>query len=82
MSRQKALSKQARVDDIWSKIESEPIDAEADLTETTVLFVGDSGCGKTTLINSFLKANSSKQPKPTYALDYAFARKKNSSSSS
>jgi GTPase SAR1 family protein len=82
MSRPKAQTKQqSRVDDLWARIESEPIELDSDLSETTVLFVGDSGCGKTTLINSFLKANSSKQPKPTYALDYAFARKKNSSGS-
>ena len=81
MSRQKSQSKQTRVDDLWGKIESEPIDVDGDSSESTVLFVGDSGSGKTSLINSLLKANSSKQPKPTYALDYSFARKKNASNS-
>jgi energy-coupling factor transporter ATP-binding protein EcfA2 len=44
---------------------------------STVLVVGDSGCGKSTLIQSFLKPNVSKEPKPTFALEYAFARRKN-----
>ena len=44
---------------------------------STVLVVGDSGCGKSTLIQSFLKPNASKEPKPTFALEYAFARRKN-----
>jgi GTPase SAR1 family protein len=70
------------VDDLWTKIDNEPLDLDIDQIETTVLFVGDSGSGKTTLINSFLKATSSKQPKPTFALDYSFARKKNASSTS
>lgn len=73
-----------RVDDLWTKIETEPsLEAlDQDSFETTLLVVGDSGCGKTTLINSFLKATSSKQPKPTFALDYSFARKKNAPTSS
>jgi dynein light intermediate chain 2 len=73
-------SKARTVDDLWTKIESEPVDVDPDQVETTVLFVGDSGAGKSSLINSFLKASSTKQPKPTFALDYSFARKKTSSS--
>lgn len=79
MSKSKS-SKSRPVDDLWSKIENEPVEVDADQVETSVLFVGDSGSGKTTLINSFLKASSTKQPKPTFALDYSFARKKTSSS--
>jgi GTPase SAR1 family protein len=73
-----------RVDDLWTKIETESSldNIDQDSVETTLLVVGDSGCGKTTLINSFLKATSSKQPKPTFALDYSFARKKNASTGS
>lgn len=83
MSKSKNQSKSInRVDDLWSKIENESLDIENDSSETTILFVGDSGSGKTTLINSFLKATSTKQPKPTFALDYSFARKKNTSTSS
>lgn len=73
----KAKSAKARpVDDLWTKIEGESLEFDADQVETTVLFVGDSGSGKSSLINSFLKASSTKQPKPTFALDYSFARKK------
>ena len=79
MSKSKSAKPRA-VDDLWTKIENEPVEIDADQTETTVLFVGDSGSGKTSLINSFLKASSTKQPKPTFALDYSFARKKVASS--
>jgi dynein light intermediate chain 2, cytosolic len=75
MSKSKSVKARA-VDDLWTKIESEPAEVDADQVETTVLFVGDSGSGKSSLINSFLKASSTKQPKPTFALDYSFARKK------
>eukprot|EP00605_Chrysophyceae_sp_TOSAG23-4_P002361 GSChrysophyteH1.ASY1.ANO1.2609.1 assembled CDS len=44
---------------------------------TTVLVVGDAGVGKSSMIQSFLKPNSTKQPKPTFALEYSFARRKN-----
>lgn len=72
----------SRVEDLWSKIENEnPLEATDYEQETTILFVGDSGCGKTSLINSFLKSTSTKQPKPTFALDYSFARKKNTPAS-
>ena len=48
----------------------------------TLLVVGDSGCGKSTLIQSFLKPNNNKDPKPTFALEYNFARKKNAGAGS
>lgn len=80
MSKTKVI-KQIKVDDLWAKIELEPADTELDILESTVLLVGDSGSGKTTLINNFLKNSTSKQPKPTFALEYSFARKKNTGSS-
>lgn len=43
-----------------------------------VLFIGDSACGKSSLIQQFLKPNApAKDPKPTVALEYNFVRKKN-----
>ena len=78
----KSRSNKSRVEDLWNKIiENEPLDQDNEQHETHLLFVGDSGSGKSSLINSFLKASSTKQPKPTFALDYSFARKKGSSSS-
>ena len=47
---------------------------------STVLVVGDTGVGKSSLIQSFLKPNSNKQPKSTFALEYSFARRKNAGS--
>jgi len=44
---------------------------------STVLVIGDSGSGKSSLVQSFLKPNSTKVPKPTFALEYSFARRKN-----
>lgn len=46
------------------------------------LFLGDSGCGKSSLIQSFLKPTSTKEPKSTFALEYNFARRSKGSSSS
>ncbi len=54
----------------------------ADDNSSTVLVVGDTGVGKSSLIQSFLKPNSSKQPKSTFALEYSFARRKNAGSDS
>jgi dynein light intermediate chain 2, cytosolic len=70
--------------DIWSLAETgegmvdgkglNPMEVE---DASTILVVGDAQCGKSTLIQSFLKPNSSKTPKPTFALEYNFARRKN-----
>jgi ABC-type dipeptide/oligopeptide/nickel transport system ATPase component len=72
------------VETIWSKVESNPSlitaagqqPGDAVSSETTTLIVGNAGSGKSTLINSAFKASSSKQPRPTFALEYTFARKK------
>ena len=48
---------------------------------STILIVGDAGCGKSSLIQSFLKPNSNKEPKSTFALEYCFAKRKNASNS-
>ncbi len=50
-------------------------DAKVEASECTAFFVGDSGSGKSTLIQSFLKPTS-KDPKPTFALEYNYARRK------
>lgn len=72
------------VNDVWSIAENDPEigggsgESMQSLEDgSTVLLIGDSGCGKSSLIQSFLKPNSSKDPKPTFALEYNFARRKN-----
>ncbi|CAM9402959.1 unnamed protein product, partial [Ectocarpus fasciculatus] len=71
----------SKVETIWTKLESQAErDAEESASETTTLLVGDGACGKTSLINNTFKASSSKAPKPTFALEYTFARKKNAGS--
>lgn len=80
------MSSSARAaETLWSKVESNPslllqgqgaAAGATDGAETTTLIVGNAGSGKSTLINSAFKASSSKQPKPTFALEYTFARKK------
>ena len=71
--------------DLWAIAECDPelggMEAVQLENGSTVLFVGDSGCGKSSLIQAFLKPNSSKDPKPTFALEYNFARRKNAGSS-
>lgn len=63
--------------DVWQLAEeSDELSSLSD-NASTIFVLGDSGCGKSTLIQSFLKPNSSKSPKPTFALDYNFARRKN-----
>lgn len=46
-------------------------------SSSTLLVAGDAGCGKSSLIQMFLKPNSNKDPKSTFALEYNFARRKN-----
>ncbi|KAF4517361.1 hypothetical protein B566_EDAN014162 [Ephemera danica] len=41
--------------------------------ETTLIFTGNKGAGKTTMVNILLEKNE--QPKPTLALDYTFGRR-------
>jgi len=43
---------------------------------SAILVVGDSGSGKSTCIQTFLKPNTTKEPKSTFALEYNFARRK------
>jgi len=75
--------------DLWSIAEGDPdlgggsngnVEALQLENGSTVLLVGDSGCGKSSLLQAFLKPNSSKDPKPTFALEYSFARRKNAGS--
>ena len=74
--------------DIWELIQTDegaaqlPQETANAEDSNTLLVVGDIGCGKSTLIQSFLKPNSNKDPKPTFALEYNFARKKNASAGS
>ena len=72
--------------DLWSIIANERnVNAKDDVSKSTtsiILFVGDAGSGKSTLIQSFLKPTVTKEPKPTFALEYAFARRKVTTSGS
>ena len=62
--------------DLWEIADTvESLDSPND-TESTVFFVGSSKSGKSTIIQNFLKPNSKKEPKPTFSLEYNFARKK------
>ena len=76
----KAVSSQDR--DLWSLLAR---DAKLTTTATAashaavVLVIGDFQAGKSTVIQSFLKPNAGKEPKPTFALEYTFARKKSAS---
>ena len=69
------------VEDLWSKFErSESVNTSNINTSSnnnyTVVFIGDSGSGKSTLLQTFLKPSAtSKDTKPTIALDYNYARK-------
>jgi GTP-binding protein EngB required for normal cell division len=69
-------------DDLWTKLEAAPVASSGENagdgagTDTTTVFVGESGCGKSSLIQTFLKPTANKDPKPTFALEYNFARKK------
>ena len=67
----------ARVDDLWSILDKTVAVSEEESSDTTILFVGDSQSGKTSIIQGFLKPTAAKDPKPTFALDYNFARRKN-----
>lgn len=63
--------------DLWSLIEAEHETSTVSTSSAAVvLFTGDQSCGKSTIIQSFLKPNVTKEPKPTFALEYSFARKK------
>lgn len=72
-------------EDLWSRLAREKSASQSDSSVVNtannvniqVVFVGDQGCGKSTLLQSFLKptAASSKDYKPTIALDYNYARK-------
>jgi GTPase SAR1 family protein len=63
-------------DDLWDLVGRSEGTSEAQDAESTMFMVGSSGCGKSTLIQNFLKPNSKKEPKPTFSLEYNFARKK------
>lgn len=55
---------------------------DSTLSETTLFVLGSQSAGKTTIINKFLDKESATgaAPRPTLALEYAFARKSASSS--
>jgi len=66
--------------DLWQLSEADVGDelgGEEGEGGSTVLVVGDKNVGKSSLIQSFMKPNSSKDPKSTFALDYNFVRRKN-----
>ena len=76
--------------DVWAKAESgigldgdrgtsssSSTNEREDASSSTILMVGDAGCGKSSLIQAFLKPNATKEPKTTFALEYCFARRKN-----
>ena len=65
-------------EDIWTKLGREPIidNQSSESLDCTTLLVGDSGSGKSSIWQSFLKPTLTKEPKPTFALEYSFARKK------
>lgn len=84
MSRRSGGAAAADVPDIWTiaEADSELQDNDTNSGDCTVIVVGDSGCGKSTLIQTFLKPSVNKEPKPTFALEYSFARKKSAGGSS
>ena len=72
--------------DLWSMVATDPEvvgggsaggKGAGDGDSSTLLVAGDAGSGKSSLIQMFLKPNSSKDPKSTFALEYNFARRKN-----
>lgn len=78
-------SKGSEAEDIWSKLQRNPppVASEAnDTSGSSLVFVGDLGCGKSTLIQTFLKPSAAKDTKPTIALEYNFARKTTNNSKS
>jgi GTPase SAR1 family protein len=90
-----ARASKAVAEDLWTKLEALPVaptssqgqsfgggDNEGSTVDTTTVFVGDSSCGKSSIIQAFLKPTANKDPKSTFALEYNFARKKASSGSS
>jgi dynein light intermediate chain 2 len=78
-------SKAADAEDIWSKLQKNPLTASADVADSngsSLVFVGDLSAGKSTLIQTFLKPSAAKDTKPTIALEYNFARKTTNNSKS
>ena len=43
------------VEDLWTKIEKEGLSLSNDTIESTVVIVGESGCGKSSIIQNYLK---------------------------
>lgn len=76
------MSKSSKSEDLWTKLEKVPDEgksaegsAAVDSHDSSVVFVGDLGSGKSTLIQNFLNPKNTKDAKPTVALDFNFARK-------
>jgi GTPase SAR1 family protein len=70
------------VEDLWMKIEKQSINSnlnKENTIETTLLIVGEPSCGKSSLIQSFLRPTVTKEPKSTIALEYNYAKKKTAS---
>ena len=42
----------------------------------TVIFLGEKGCGKTTLVQAFNGSEAKSMPKSTVALQFSYAKKK------
>jgi dynein light intermediate chain 2 len=67
--------------DLWEIVRTDPeVSAQGKSggeDSSTLLVVGDGGSGKSSLIQMFLKPNSNREPKSTFALEYNFARRKN-----
>ncbi len=61
--------------DLWSIVEREQ-HLEEGHDDPCIVVLGNSKSGKSSLIQCFLKPTVTKDPKPTVALDYNFARKK------
>lgn len=67
--------KEVKAKDIWQIIQGQQAPNAQEQQDTNVLFVGSKGCGKTTLINKFLRKDDGVVPKPTTALEYTHAKR-------
>ena len=61
--------------DVWQIIQSQQPPNAQEQQDTNILFVGNRGSGKTTLINKFIRKDENTPPKPTTALEYTHAKR-------